>query len=139
MARPVPVWTGVVDGAGVFHLDAIGLFRRYARTFANQRVRITVTRETRGKSRHQLGYLFGVLYPIIAEDLGYGDYEVSQLHDACMRELRGLQPEPNPLQLRVSLAAMSQDEVSRYIDDLRQWALDTHGIVTPDADLAEVA
>jgi hypothetical protein len=139
MAAPVPVWSGVVDTSGRLHLDAKDLFKGYVRRLANSPVTLVLKKKSRGKSQNQLGYLFGVLYPVIAEELGYRQYEVEQVHDACMRELRGLKPEPNPLKLRVSLAEMSHEQVSEYIGDLRHWAVTEYGIVTPDSGKAEAA
>lgn len=138
MSKPVPIWTGVVDADGRIRFDARALFDAFVKRLHGQPVTITVKKQTRAKSRSQLGYLWGVVYPVIAEDLGYREYEVDQVHDAVMRELRGLQPEPNPLKLRVSLAAMSHEEVSEYIEDVRHWAVTEHGIVTPDADKVEI-
>jgi hypothetical protein len=80
-----------------------------------------------------LGYLWGVLYPVIGEACADTDYDASALHDALMRTLRGLKPEPNPLGLRETLGDKSHEYVSDYINDLRQWALHEYGIVTPDA------
>lgn len=139
MAKPVPVFSGVVDRDGKLHLDARGLFSRYLGTLKNKRVRLTLKTEARPKSHNQLGYLFGVLYPVIADEIGYCEYEVEEVHDACMRTLRGLRPEPNPLQLRVSLREQSHEWVSLYIEELRHWALTEFGIVTPDAEKAEAA
>ena len=139
MSVPIPVFTGVVDGRGKLILDGFSLFERYVRTLKNQAVQVVLKKQTRTKSHGQLGYLYGVLYPIIADDLGYRQYEVEEVHDACMRQLRGLKPEPNPLKLRVSLREMTHDEVSDYISDLRHWALMDFGIATPDAQKAEAA
>ncbi len=139
MSAPIPVWSGVVDAHGALHLTSIDLFRGWLRRLKGRPVRITVKLATRRKSSSQLGYLFGVLYPVIADELGYRHYEVEDVHDAIMRELRGLKPEPNPLKLRVSLADMSHEQVSEYIEDVRAWALDSYGIITPDADKAEAA
>lgn len=138
MAKPIPTWGATIDRDGKLHMDAISLFRRYCGTLKNQAVTVTVKKLARSKSRSQLGYLFGVVYPVIADELGYREYEVEQVHDALMRELRGLQPEPNPLQLRVSLSAMPHEEVSAYIEDVRAYALDSLGIVTPDAGRVEI-
>lgn len=137
MSQPVPVWTGVINAAGKLTLDARELFRAYAYRLRNQPVQVVLKKLSRRKSTNQLGYLFGVVYPVIAFDLGYRDYEVTEVHDAVMRELRGLKPEPNPLKLRVSLAEMDHEKVSDYIEDVRHWALTKFGIVTPDAEKAE--
>lgn len=139
MAQPVPSWSGVVSAEGKLLLDARALFDRYVGKFKNQAVTLVIKKRARPKSHNQLGYLFGVVYPVLADTLGYRDYEVEEVHDAVMRELRGLKPEPNPLKLRVSLAEMSHEQVSEYIEDVRTWAVTEFGCVTPDADKAEAA
>lgn len=139
MALPVPVWSGTVDLAGKLHLDARGLFASYIKKLANQPVQLVIKKLARPKSQNQMGYLWGVIYPIFAEHCGYMDYEIDAVHDACMRELCGLKEEPNPLKLRVSLKDLTHEQVSDYISDLRFWMLDKHGCVTPDAEKAEPA
>lgn len=139
MRKPVPVFSGAVGADGKLHLDARGLLTRYLATLKNKPVQVIVRVAQRAKSRSQLGYLWGVVYPVIAEDLGYAAYELDALHDALIRKLRGLKPEPNPLGLRVSLAEMPHDEVSDYISDVRMFAATELGIVTPDAEHAEPA
>jgi hypothetical protein len=139
MSAPVPVWHGVVTSDGKLKVDARGLFLAHLKRLANQPIQVVVKKLARPKSQNQLGYLFGVVYPVIAEDLGYRQYEVEEVHDAFMRKLRGLKPEPNPLQLRCSLRDMSHDEVSAYIEDVRHVAVTAYGIVTPDAQKAEAA
>ncbi len=138
MAKPTPIWTGTISEDGTLRLDSIALFRRFCGTLKNKAVQVTVKTLARRKSTSQLGYLFGVVYPVIADELGYQEYEVEQVHDAIMRHLRGLKPEPNPLQVRVSLAEMSHEDVSAYISDVRFWALTEYGITTPDSDKVDV-
>ena len=132
MSTHVPVWTGVVKN-GAVKLDAASLCRAYVRRLDGQPITMVIKKLTRKKSTSQLGYLFGAVYPVIAEELGYRQYEVEEVHDAVARELRGLKPEPNPLKLRWSLAEQDHEEVSRYIEDVRHWAVTNYGIVTPDA------
>jgi hypothetical protein len=122
---------------GQLKLEARSLFSAYLTRLKNQPVTLVLKKLTRRKSQNQLGYIWGVLYPIIAEHCGYLEYEVEALHDALMRKLRGLQPDPNPLQLRVSLSEMSHEDVTAYIEDLRFFALTELGCVTPDANKVE--
>lgn len=136
MSAPIPTWhCGVVNG--VLTLDSRDLFAGYVKRLKDGAYTLTLKRFSRPKSTQQLGYLFGVVYPVLAETLGYRDYEVEEVHDAVMRELRGLKPDPNPLKLRVSLAEMSHEQVSEYIEDVRHFALTNFGCVTPDAEKAE--
>jgi len=67
----VPVWHGVVDKNGALHMQAVDLFRTWLRKFRGKPVQIVIKAAGRRKSTQQLGYLFGVVYPVIAEDLGY--------------------------------------------------------------------
>ena len=137
MAQPVPVWHGVITPDGKLILDARDLFAGYVKRLKNSAVSLVLKKRSRPKSQSQLGYLWGVVYPVIAEEFGYCDYELNAMHDAIIRELRGLKPEPNPLKLRMSLAEMPHEEVSAYISDVRHWAVTNYGIVTPDAEKAE--
>lgn len=137
MSKPTPIFTGTVDASGKLRLEAKGLFLRYVSTLKNKPVQIVVKVLQRRKSHSQLGYLWGVVYPVIAEEFGYSDYEIDALHDHVIRHLRGLKPDPNPLGLRVSLAEMSHEDVSAYISDVRHWALTEYGIVTPDSHKVE--
>ena len=139
MASPIPVWTAGVDEDGRLHLSEIGLFRAYCKRLKGQPVHVTVKKATRRKSHGQLGLLWGVWYPLIAEELGYRQYEVSQLHDAFMRRICGEQPEPNPLHLRKSLSTMTHEQTSQYLDDLRMFCLDEFGIILPEPEKAEAA
>ncbi len=138
MSKPVPVFSGVIDGEGKLRLDARKLFDAYLSRLKNTAVTLTIRKQTRAKSRSQVGYWWAVVIPILADEFGYAQYEHDAVHDAVMRLLRGLKPEPNPLQLRVSMADMSHDEVSTLIDDCRLWALD-QGIVIPDPEKVAAA
>lgn len=138
MSQPIPVWhCGIVNGA--LTMESRALFAGYIKRLKNGPYAMTLKRLTRRKSNQQLGYLFGIVYPVIAADLGYRDYEVEEVHDAIVRELRGLKPEPNPLKLRWSLREQDHEETSRFIEDVRHWAVTRFGIVTPDAEKAEAA
>lgn len=138
MAKPIPVFLGSVDGEGKLWLEARGLFDRYLKSaLKNKPVQVVVKVLARRKSQSQLGYWHGVIIPIIAEEFGYAEWEHDAVHDAVMRHLRGLKPEPNPLQARVSMREMTHDEVSALIEDARHWMLTEHGCVIPDATKVE--
>jgi hypothetical protein len=137
MAQPTPIWRGAVGQDGKLHLESRGLFDRFLHRLRGQGIQLVVKKLQRPKSHSQLGYLFGVVYPVIAEELGYADHEIEALHDALIRRLRGLRPDPNPLGLRVSLSEMSHEDVGGYIEDVRYFAVTELGIVTPDAGTVE--
>jgi hypothetical protein len=86
MSAPVPVFTGCVTEAGVLKLDQRARFLAYAESFAGQRVEVTIRRRKEQRTSRQNRYLFGVVYPVIAEFTGY---DVDELHEAlAMRFLR---------------------------------------------------
>lgn len=136
--RPVPIWRGSVDKDGKLFLEGRSLLDRYLFTLRNQVVACTFRKAGRPKSHSQLGYLWGIIYPVIAEHFGYTEYELDAVHDELCRVLRGLKPEPNPLHLRWSLSEQDHEETGAYITDVRHWALTEHAIVTPDAERVEV-
>lgn len=137
-----PVFRGMVSEDGeTLLLDARGLFKAWLKKHAGQRVRFPAEVDRPPKSHDQLGYLFGVLYPFMAREIcGYTDYEstradvIDAMHDALMRRLGRLRPEPNPLELRQSAREWTTAEMSAYIEELRTWAVIEHGCVTPDAE-----
>jgi hypothetical protein len=142
-ARIAPKWSAVVKvdaepctvcrRTNWLRVDSRELFTKYLRRLHGTAIELVIRKLARPKSQSQLGYLWGVIYPIAAEHFGYADFELDALHDGIMRQVVGLKPEPNPLQLRASLAEMSHEEVSDYISDVRFWLLTEHGCVTPDA------
>ena len=131
-----PVFLGTVDADGKLRLEGRTLFDTYLRSLKNKPVALVLTKQGRPKSRSQLGYLWGIVYPVIADHFGYKDYELDAVHDELCRVLRGLKPDPNPLKIRWSLSEQDHEETSRFIEDVRFWALTNHGVVTPDADQA---
>lgn len=137
-ANITPRWGGVVDADGKLRLEARGLFQAHLNRLKNQPVEVIVRKVGRPKSLNQLGYLFGIVYPVIGEAFGDTDYDVAAIHDAIMRQLRGLKPDPNPLGLREGLTGKEHEWVSDYISDVRHWALTSFGIVTPDAERVEI-
>jgi hypothetical protein len=148
-ANIVPKWSGVLKAdddpcptcrrSRRLSLDSLDLFNGYIRRLAGKggmAIELVIRKLARPKSASQLGYLFGIVYPVIGETYCDTDYDPDALHDALMRKLRGLKPEPNPLQMRETLRDKDHEYVSDYISDLRLWALD-QGIVTPDATKVE--
>ncbi len=138
-ARVTPKWSGTVGADGVLRLDANGLFKSWlGKALKNQPVEVIVRKMGRPKSHSALGYLFGVIYPIAGEEFCDTDYDVEALHDAFMRKLRGLKPEPNPLQMRETLRDKDAEYLTDYINDLRHVLLTDYGMTTPDASKVDV-
>ena len=127
----VAVFSGAVT-AGRLVLDARPLFDAWLSTLEGERVTLTGAKEKRRRSLTQAAYLFGVVYPAIAEHCGYEAYEVDEVHDAVMRTLGYLRPEPNPLSLRQSLREMDSATQTDYIEQVRRWAAKSFGLDIAD-------
>jgi hypothetical protein len=147
-SRIAPKWSAVVKvdaepcpvcrRTNWLRVESRELFTKYLRRLHGTAIELVIRKLARPKSTSQLGYLFGAVYPVIGEEFCDIDYDVDALHDALMRKLRGLKPEPNPLQMRETLRDKDHEYVSDYISDLRHWALTECGIVTPDACAVDV-
>ena len=127
----VAAFCGTVTG-GKLHLDARRAFDTWLATLEGQRVTFSIGKERKRRSMKEAAYLFGVVYPAIAEHCGYEAYEVEEVHDAVMRELGYMRPEPNPLNLRQSIREMDRAAQSAYVDVVRRWAAKTFGLDIPD-------
>lgn len=122
---------GAVTG-GKLRLDARRRFDSWLATLEGQRVTLRLSKQGKHRSMTQAAYLFGVVYPAIAEHCGYEAYEVEEVHDAVMRTLGYMRPDPNPLGLRQSIRELDSAGQSAYIDQVRRWAATTFGLDIPD-------
>jgi len=136
MAKPVPIWHGVIDSRGVFVPDAQGAWIVYKRTFANKRVEVTLKQWRKKATRKQHGWYRGMALPMIAEEMGHREYEYPAVHDALMRELFGLKEDCDPrLQIRKSTADMNTVEFTEsMMETVQEWAATKLGLVLPDPD-----
>lgn len=116
---------GFVDDAGAFSLDNKSAFRAYLQKFKGQEVVVSVKRVPRRQGSQSMRYLRGVVIPDIAHACGYTDPDDYQdVFEALMHKFRPLPDGPFGLKRRQSTAkdAMSQDEISRLIDELITYA-----------------
>jgi hypothetical protein len=109
---------------------------------------VTVKRERPAKSDLQLGYYFGLVLPMLVEHI-CGDpddqEQTRQLH--TWLKARFLPPvraevvdqetgEIKVLELVASLADANTKETSDFVDRVRQWGAEFHGVEIPDPDPA---
>jgi hypothetical protein len=129
VSQPVPVFTGLAR-AGRVEWDSPAAASAWVRSLDGQRIEVTI-RQWRGKrSTKANAYLFGVVYPIIAEHLGYTTEEA---HEAlAWHFLRQGNPD-DPLPRRKSTATLNTTEFCRYIDTVKQFAAEQWGLYIPDA------
>lgn len=127
----IGVFHGTVT-AGRLVLDRGPEFQDSVSALEGERITVTLAKEKRRRSMTQAAYLFGVVYPAIAEHCGYEAYEVDEVHDAVMRTLGYLRPEPNPLSLRQSLRDMDSAAQTDYIEQVRRWSAKSFGLDIAD-------
>ena len=83
-----PIWTGVVEENRLTLDDRAG-FTEYLRTFAGHAVQIVVKRKQSSRSLDQNAWIWGVAYPVIANELGYDAHEHEDLHYALVAKWGG--------------------------------------------------
>lgn len=99
--------------------------------FRGQRVTVSIKRETRTKSQEQLGYLWGVVYPLLAEHIGQS---VQETHQDCKDRLLG-QPHDGPLgptHRTPSLRDLDMRKTALYVDEVIRLAASI-GCYVPEA------
>lgn len=129
MSQPIPVWAGRVEG-GRIAWDSPHEAARYTRGLEGQRVDIEIRRHREKRSNQANAYLFGVVYPLIAEHLGYTTEEA---HDALAWHFLRLGNPDDPLPRRRSTATLNTAEFSEYIETVKRFAAEQWGLYIPDA------
>ncbi len=125
---PVPIFRGVVEG-GKIHLDNPEPFRALLETLEGKRISVRVTRYFPGRSLSQNRFLWGVVYPMLGDHLGY---DKEELHDAMKhRFLRDREHEKDGLVRVRSTSKLTTVEFNEYIERVRRFAAE-YGVVIPD-------
>lgn len=122
----------VQGGTTVCLFDDVSTWRSYLRSLAGKRVRVTVVRETRGRTLPQNAWLFGVIYPLIADWSGHTPEEIHM----AMKELHGVKrllimPHGQQMLATISTADYTTEEFSIYCERVRAWAA-MQGLNIPD-------
>lgn len=78
-------------------------------------------------------YLWGVVYAIIARELGYS---AEELHHALKAKFRGREDMTTGLVIARS-TRVSSDEFWRYVDEVRNWAHTFLGVYIPSPNEPE--
>jgi hypothetical protein len=134
MGSPVPVFHGRVEG-GRLALDPTEADQRqtYLRGLEGKAVEVIVRPPRRKRSLDQNAFAWGVVYPVLAEHLGYDTHEHEMLHYALLGECFGTSYDQRfgrdiP---RVSSSRMTVREFADYLDWVIRWAATEHGVVIP--------
>ncbi len=133
MSHPAPVFRGTVE-KGRLSLEYPGAFKALLARLEGKQISLRLTKHHHSRSLSQNRYLFGVVYPIFAEAVGY---EVEELHEALKQKfLRNLEEEERLGLSRVrSTRDLTTKEFTDYIERIRQLAAE-NGVVIPDPGAA---
>jgi hypothetical protein len=133
MQQAAPIFRGKVEKGKIF-LDSPGAFKALLARFEGKQIAVRVTKHHLARSLSQNAYLWGVVYPLLAEHCGY---ELEEVHEALkFRFLRDRQNETPGLVRVGSTARLSTAEFTEYIEQCRHLAAEL-GIVIPDPSAVE--
>ena len=129
-------------------------FHKYLKTLENKngitKVKISVEKYRSVRSINQNNYYWGVIMPILGEWAGIDEYEyVTELHIPLKRMFLGREQTKVPINRRLfgkvfttkqevvldeirSTAKLKTDEFADYIDKIRRWAIQEHGVDIPE-------
>ena len=127
MPEPIPVWSGVLDERGRWHLDRPEDFRAYCRGLRGQRVQLIVRKPSRQRSQNENRYYWGVVIALLAEHCGYTPEEMHEALKFAMLRTH----EDGPLPSVKSTAQLSTTEFEDYLERIRIWAATELGVVVP--------
>ena len=131
---PDRIWRGTVIKGNVV-LDDAAHYAGLARRLEGKEIELILRKLRRKRSLDQNSYLWGVVYAIFAEELGY---EVEELHLACReRFLRDRENEVAGLMKIGSTADLDTAQFTEYIEQVRRLAAEM-GCVIPDPMSVEV-
>jgi len=100
----------IVDG--VLTLDRHNLLNKYLENLPNQRIEITVAKESEDKTAEQLGYLFSCVYQPLADHLGYTKKEMDGV---ICKELLTVNPGTKKEYVK-SKSDLNRAELAHFID-----------------------
>jgi hypothetical protein len=135
-----PAFGALVSEQGTCIWDDLHGFQSYLRGLAGKRVRVVVSRETKGRTLPQNSWLWGAIYPAIAD---WSGHTVDEIH-AVMKDMHGLKtlvtmapagegrfPGQRQTLVPRSTATYTTEEFSTYVERVRAWAA-MQGLNIPD-------
>lgn len=102
---------------GKLKLDDQYYFNQHIKLLDGKRVILTLDKYVKPRSDNQNRYLWGVVYKILGEELGYLPEEI---HDAM--KLKFLIVHGNKIATLKSTTELSTKEFEEYVFNIRQWA-----------------
>ena len=127
----IPIFNGVVKNGRLILSDE-DKFKSFLTTLTGD-IELTIRRPNRGRSNQQNRFLWGVIYHLISEETGYTPNEV---HDA-MRMLF-LRDNDREIPTLLSTTSLSVVEMSRYQEQIRQFAAQNLNLSIPEPNEVEL-
>lgn len=118
MSQPVPTFAGCVTASGEIQIDPDrrAAWHAYKRTLAGRRVVVTVKKSHPKRSTKANAYLWGVVYPIIADFCGY---DVDELHEELAMKFLRIEDSPiTGAPRRKRTPDTDSAEFSEYVDNV---------------------
>lgn len=138
----VPIWRGSVDEAGKLRVELRDAFMAHLKGLANATVEVVVRRQTTQRSLDQNAWIWGVAYPVIAEELGYDKHEHDDLHYALVAKCFGehFDKRVGAMVPNKRSSKLTTKEFSEYMEWLVRFAAtELGGIVVPLPNESEAA
>ena len=142
MSSQVPIWRGSVDEAGKLRVEHRDLFLAHLKALSNTVVEVVVKRQQQQRSLDQNAWIWGVAYPVIAEELGYDKHEHDDLHYALIAKCFGehFDKRVGAMVPNKRSSKLTTKEFSEYMEWLVRFAAtELGGIVVPLPNESEAA
>ena len=122
---------GHVDSDGMLRFDDVTHWAGGLRSFLGKRVRVTISRETKGRTLRANSRYWVAVVPAMSEWSGYEKDEAHELFKAMfLREEKGL-PDGSVVERIRSTAKLSTEEFYEYTERCTRF-LAGHGVCVPE-------
>jgi hypothetical protein len=130
-----PVFHGKIEH-GKLKLEQRREFDLYCCRLEGKAVDLVLEKHKTTRSNQQSRYLNGVVYKIIADELGYSR---DQVHDLLRYKFLRKEDGRTPgLYTITSTAKLSKDEFSEYIEEIKKFSMEFLNCYIPSPDEVEV-
>lgn len=119
MALRPPKFFGVVDNGEHVVLDNPQRYHAYKTTLKGKRIELVLREHQVRSGENPRGFYFGVVIPMLTDaDIGY---EAHEWHDVLKKQFHVK-----------TIAKMPNKELWEFIDQIRRWAAQFHGVKIPE-------
>ncbi len=124
------IWCGQID-FGHIKIDNIDDFNLYLKTLEGKRVDVIIRKYRKNRTENANRYLWGVVYKLIADELGYSTDEIHALLKGMFLKKAVFIKQKRYDVIR-STANLTTDEFSEYIESCKRFASQELSVMIPD-------